>query len=154
MFEENFNYIIVLFATLLLLTAYFVNNVYIFFSFTLYLADTRVGRGNLVLKHSDPYFLPNFERRNSTLRFALTFVRRYENIKYFIRVVIELTTIYCHLCATTDILTDKYMFIIYTDIQKNTLLLKNQMVNLNYPRTKYVFFKTVIIHILKHQSEV
>ena len=59
MFEENFNYIIVLFATLLLLTAYFVKIVYIFFSFTLYLADTRVGRGNLVLKHSVSYFSPN-----------------------------------------------------------------------------------------------
>ena len=32
---------------------------FFFISFTLYLAHSRVGRGNLVLRHSVPHFLPN-----------------------------------------------------------------------------------------------
>ena len=39
-------------------------------SFTLYPAHRRAGRGNLVSRHSVPYFPPNFWRRNSTPRFG------------------------------------------------------------------------------------
>ena len=52
-------------------------------SFMLYPADSRVGRGNLVLRHSTPHFLPNsggFEWQNSMPRFASTPERRNGNI--------------------------------------------------------------------------
>ena len=65
-----------------------------FFSFTLYPAHSRVGRGNLVLRHSVPHFLPNcvlealrVEWQNSTPRLTSTPERRNGNInlnKYFI----------------------------------------------------------------------
>ena len=58
---------------------------FIFFSFTLYPANSRVGRGNI--RHSVPHFPPNFSRHsvlsgNTQPRaFALVLERRNENIK-------------------------------------------------------------------------
>ena len=101
----------------------------IFFSFTLYPAHSRVGRGNVVLRHSVPHFPPSFflealriEWRNSTPRFGSTQEGRNEIInvyKYWLFSSGEPTTSrFCRhtlcLCATTSLdipITSIKMFI-------------------------------------------